>query len=188
MNALKEWLRIIRNVAIVLVVIAVGEALPPLQALEQWIAPQRAALAWRMGGLAFLGWGCLMGATLYRIATGGGSLTRREIAEQVGEVKSSLAAPMAVARGWKVWLPKRAWGRGFSDEVSIAQFKAAWRQGLWRRDSRWRGIFLMGFGAMLMVLGGFGLVIVLATPGLKLLAGGALLYAVTRTAWLLLKA
>ena len=99
-----------------------------------------------------------------------------------------LAAPMAAFRAWRYWLPKRAWGAGFSDEVSITQFKAAWRQGLWRADSRWRGLFIMGFGAAFMTVGGFGLIIVLGPPGVKLLAGSALLYASIRTAGVLLKA
>ncbi|GEM_PF-6842126 len=188
MNALKEWALIARNVLIALAVIAVGELLPPLQALEQWIAPQRELLAWRVGGVAFLGWACLMGATIYRAITGGGSLTRQEIADHVGRVRSHQAAPMAVARGWRIWLPKRAQGAGFSDELSVAQFKAGWRHALWRHDRRWRGLFIMAFGAALMAVGGFGLIIVLATPGLKLLAGGALAYAIVRVSWMFLKA
>lgn len=188
MNALKEWFLIARNILIILAVIAVGELLPPLQALERWIAPQREVLAWRVGGVACLGWVCLMGATIYRIVTGGGPLTRKEIAEQVGRVTSYHAAPMAVARGWRIRLPKRAWGAGFSDELSIAQFKAGWRQALWWSDARWRGLFLMGFGAALMTVGGFGLIIVLAAPGLKLLASGALAYAVLRVSWAFLHA
>lgn len=188
MSAFNEWFLIARNVLIVLAVIVVGELLPPLQALEQWIAPQRELLAWRVGGMAFLGWVCLMGATIYRAVTGGGSLTRQEIADHVGRVRSHFAAPMAAARGWRIWLPKRARGAGFSDELSAAQFKAGWRHALWRTDSRWRGLFLMGFGAALMAVGGFGLIIVLAVPGIKLLAGGALAYAIVRVSWMFLKA
>lgn len=171
MNAFNEWVLIARNVLIVLAVIAVGELLPPLQALEQWIAPQRELLAWRVGGVACLGWACLMGATIYRAVTSGGSLTRKEIADHAGRVR----------------LPKRARGAGFSDELSAAQFKAGWRHALWRTDSRWRGLVLMGFGAALMAVGGFGLIIVLAVPGIKLLAGGALAYAIVRVSWALLK-
>lgn len=182
MNRFREWLLIFRNVIIALVVIAVGEALPPLQALEAWIAPQREALAWAVGGTAALGWALLIGATIYRIRTGGGSLTRREIEQSVKSVKDGLEVPYS-SRVSRYWVPKKAWGAGFSDEVPIAQFKAAWRQGLWRVDSRWRGLFIMGLGALLMALGGFGLIIVLAAPGLKFLAGLALSYAAVRTLW-----
>lgn len=187
-HPLREWLLIARNLAIVLAVVVFGELLPPLQALEQWIAPRRAALAWAVGGMTLLGWALLMGGALYRIVTGGGSLTREEIAEQIGRVRSYHSAPMAVARGWRVRLPKRAWGAGFSDEISIAQFKEGWRLQLWRDDARWRGLFLMAFGALGMLLGAFGLVVVLAAPGLKLLVGGALLYALVQVARALAKA
>lgn len=182
MKAWREWLAIGRNVLLVLAVIVIGELLPPLQALEQWIAPRRVMLAWMVGGVAGLGWGLLMGATLYRIFTGGALLRRDEIAEQIGRVKSYHSAPMAVARGWRYKIPQHAWGAGFSDKVSIAQMKAAWRQGLWCHDARWQGLFIMGLGAALMAVGLFGEVIVLGAPGLKLLGGGVLLYAAVRTA------
>lgn len=187
MKALLEWLRIARNVFIVLVIIAVGELLPPLQALEQWMAPRRAMLTWAAGGATFLGWFLLMAGTLYRIWKGCSSLTRQEIADHTGRVKSHLAAPIAAARGWRYKIPKRAWGAGFSDEVSIGQFKAAWRQALWRTDSRWRGMFIMAMGAALMAAGIFSVMIVLAAPGLKLVAGLILGYAIVRTVAAFLK-
>lgn len=170
MNKLREWLATIRNLLIILAVIGIGELLPPLQALERWIAPQRTALTWQAGGIAFLGWFLLMAAVIYRSIKGGTSLTRKEIAEHTGRVKSHLTAPAAVARGWKYKLPKRARGAGFSDEVSIGQFKEAWKQRLWLSDLRWRGMFIMALGAALMTLGIFGVLIVLAAPGLKLVA------------------
>lgn len=182
MNKFHEWLLIFRNVVIALVVIAVGEALPPLQALERTIAPQRIMLAWATGTTAFLGFVFLMGATLYRIRTGGGSLNRAEIEQSVKSVKDGLEIPYS-SRVSRYWVPKKAWGAGFSDEVPIAQFKAAWKQGLWRTDPRWRGLLIMGLGALLMAAGGFGIIIVLAAPGLKFLAGLALLYAAARTVW-----
>ncbi len=182
MNKFREWLLIFRNVAIALVVIGVGEALPPLQALERWIAPQRESLAWAMGGTAFAGWALLIGAVIYRVRTGGGSLTRKEIEQSVKSVKDGLEVPYS-SRVSRYWVPKKAWGAGFSDEVPISQFKAAWKQGLWLRDSRWRGMFIMALGALLMAVGGFGIIIVLATPGLKFLAGLALGYAAARTLW-----
>ena len=182
MNKFREWLLIFRNVAIALVVIGVGEALPPLQALERWIAPQREALAWATGWTAFLGWALLIGAVIYRIRTGGGSLTRSEIEASVKSVKDGLEVPY-FSRVSRYWVPKKAWSAGFSDEVSISQFKAAWEKRLWLVDSRWRGLFIMALGALLMAFGGFGLIIVLAAPGLKFLAGLALGYAAVRILW-----
>lgn len=45
----------------------------------------------------------------------------------------------------------------------------AWRQRLWRTSPRWRRIFTMGAGAMLMLVGGSGTVFVTAPAGLKVL-------------------
>jgi hypothetical protein len=41
---------------------------------------------------------------------------------------------------------------------------------------------MMG-GALLLLVGLFGLICVIAPPGIKLLFGGAMLYALVRTAW-----
>ncbi len=184
---IRDWLLTLRNAALALVVIAIGELLPPLQALERWMAPRRETLAWSVGGVAFAGWALLMGGILYRVFTGGGSLKREEIAAHIKSVKDAQGAPYAF-RASRYKIPKKAWGAGFSDEMSIAQFKAAWQRQLWRGDPRWRGVFIMGFGAALMAIGGFGLPVVLGAPGLKLLTGGALLYAAVRVTWAFVKA
>jgi hypothetical protein len=128
-----------------------------------------------------------MGGVIYCILTGGGSLSRDEIEEHVKSVKDGQEVPYAM-RVSRYVVPRKAKGAGFSDEVSIAQFKTAWRQALWRSDPRWRGIFIMGLGAALMAIGGFGLPVVLGTPGLKLLTGSALAYAAVRTVWAFMKA
>ncbi|OGX06414.1 MAG: hypothetical protein A2Z88_07080 [Omnitrophica WOR_2 bacterium GWA2_47_8] len=184
---MKEWLLIFRNCILALIVIAVGSALPPLQSLEDWMTPLRMELIWLTTGMAFFGWALLIGAALYRIATGGGSLKRNEIEATIQSVKDAQSISYSF-RASKYWVPKKAWGAGFSDEVSFAQVKAAWRLGLWRQDPRWRGLFIMGLGAVLMAVGGFGIIIVLGAPGLKSLAVGALLYAAVRTTWGFLRA
>jgi hypothetical protein len=171
---------VFRNVVFALIVIAIGEMLPPLQALERWMASRRTPLVWCVGGICFVGWALFMSAVIYRILTGGGSLTREGIAHQIKSVQDGLRRPYA----WRVsfyHIPKWAVGGGFHDEMSIRQFKDAWRLRLWRTDTRWRGVFAMAFGAALMTIGCFGLPVVLGTPGLKLLCGGLLLYAAVRT-------
>jgi len=161
------------------VIIVIGEFLPPLQAFEHWMAPRREVLVWAISIAVILGWAFLIGGALYRIRTGGRALSRGEIEASVKSVKDREAAPYAI-RVSRNLVPKKAWGAGFNDEVSIAQFKTAWRQGLWRRDPRWRGLFIMGLGALFMTFGGFGLMVVFGMPGLKLLFGGALIYAAAR--------
>jgi len=69
-------------------------------------------------------------------------------------------------------------GRGgsFSDRVSFAEAKAAFRARAWRVSRRWRRFFVMAAGAALMTVGLFGLGIVFAPAGLKLLCAAALVY------------
>ncbi len=59
-------------------------------------------------------------------------------------------------------------GRG-EDSVSLAELKAAWRSGAWRRSPRWRRRFAMMTGALLMVVGVFGIPFVLGAAGIKML-------------------
>lgn len=72
-------------------------------------------------------------------------------------------------------------GARAAGEASFREIKAAWRSGAWRRGPRWRRLFVMGAGGLLMGAGLFGLAVVLGPPGVKLLCGGALVYAVVRT-------
>ena len=76
----------------------------------------------------------------------------------------------------------------FADEVSFREFKYAWRVQRWRADPRWRTVFAMAAGSFVMMWGLFGTAFVLSPPGLKLLVGGAPIYATVRLAWALWKA
>jgi hypothetical protein len=172
----KDWLLILRNLILALLVIFIGGLLPPLHWLEEWIAPRRSGLVWLTAGMAGAGWIIFMGAVIDRIRTGGRPLERREIEASVKSVKDGIEIPYA-SRKSRYWVPAKAAGAGFSDQVSIGEFKAAWVHGLWRIDPRWRGMFLMALGALFMLVGGFSLIIVLCPPGLKFLAGCALAYA-----------
>jgi hypothetical protein len=66
-------------------------------------------------------------------------------------------------------------GRG-EDSASLAEVKAAWRSGAWRRSGRFRRMFAMITGALLMVVGVFGIPFVLGTPGIKMLIAAAWAY------------
>lgn len=63
------------------------------------------------------------------------------------------------------------------DSATLAEVKAAFRARAWRASRRWRRLFVIMTGAALMTLGLFGTLIVVGTAGIKLLLGGALLYA-----------
>lgn len=61
--------------------------------------------------------------------------------------------------------------------------KEAWRTGALWRDSRWRRRFCATAGGLMMVFGGFGVFFVIGPASIKLLVGGATLYALVRLTW-----
>jgi hypothetical protein len=73
--------------------------------------------------------------------------------------------------------------REFGGEASFSAVKQAWRLRSWRYARQWRILFVMMGGALLLLVGLFGLICVIAPPGIKLLFGVAMLYALVRTAW-----
>lgn len=77
----------------------------------------------------------------------------------------------------------RWFGRGFAGEASFAATKEAWRTGAWRYSRPWRLLFVMALGAAFLLVGLFGLPIVLGPPLVKLLCAGTLLYALVRATW-----
>jgi hypothetical protein len=165
---MRNALRTAGNLLLVLLVIAIGEALPPLKALERWMWLERPVLLAVTGLSALLGIFGLVGGAVFRMVKDSTPLSRPEIMQHVKRMRDAQAAPYAY-RVSKVFLPKQASGAGFSDQVSFAEFAAAWRAGLWLRDPRWFGMFVMAGGAALMTFGIFGLITVLATAGIKFL-------------------
>lgn len=86
--------------------------------------------------------------------------------------------------GWfAYWFRGKTVGNEFVDEASVREIKGAWRQQAWLTNPRWRRMYLMLAGGICMVLGLFGFFFVVGPPLVKLLCGGALLFATARTVW-----
>lgn len=71
--------------------------------------------------------------------------------------------------------------REAEDQASFREVKAAWRDGAWRRSPRWRRLFLMGAGGLLMFVGIFGIFFVTGPVGVKLVVLAVWLYAAVQT-------
>ncbi|MDQ4078726.1 MAG: hypothetical protein M3220_21100 [Chloroflexota bacterium] len=86
----------------------------------------------------------------------------------------------------------RHWGRTIvgqaHDEFSFQEMKAAWRTGAWREETCWRRRFITTLGGLLALFGLFSILFVLGGAWLKLLVGGAMLYAFVRLGWSLWRA
>jgi hypothetical protein len=160
----------------VLLVIGIGEALPALQAFEALMARNRAAWVAATLGPAILGWVLLMAGAIRMALSRGDTMTPRQVAEMQARLRRT---PGTAGRSVYAVLG-RATGVQGTDEASFSAVKAALRAQAWRYSARWRTLFCMMLGGMLMLVGGFGAVVVIAPPGIKLLFGGALVYALVQ--------
>lgn len=175
-SGVKRLLRTLLTLVVVLAIITLGESLPPMRALDTLLREHDSLRQ------------VLIGTTIVMSAVGALLLAlsqflpkpkakRGKDGEQV-EIASPLSKYSNASGGGRV-----VWDRSFTREVSFASTKAAWRLGSWRYERRWRIFFSMLLGAILTTCGTFGLIIVVGSPGVKCLVGGALVYAVARTTW-----
>ena len=171
-SRLKRVATTVITLLVVILIFAIGEYLPPLQDLDAFLREHGSLtriLTVITFGMAMMGVLVLAGAQFLpepRQAVGGG---RAEL--------EALSPPMEYEED------RQGQGRAFSGEASFAAVKEAWRLRSWRYARKWRILFAMMGGAFLLLVGLFGLICVIAPPGIKLLFGGALLYALARTAW-----
>jgi hypothetical protein len=171
--------RVLRPVGMVvgaLLVIGIGEALPALRALEAALARHRAAWVAATLGPAILGWVLLMAGAIRLALTRGERMSPRQVAQMQASLRRTRGAAGRMAHR----VLGKAIGVQGADEASFSEVKAAWRARAWRYSPRWRWLFAMMLGGMLMLVGGFGAVVVLTPPGIKLLFGGALAYALVQ--------
>lgn len=174
---LRNALRTIGNLLLVLLVIAIGEALPPLHRLHAWTqAHQRPLLAVTIS-LTVVGFVLLMGMAIHMVLSRGRPMSKREID---GLAARRLTSQPALFRRSAYRSHGTAAGAQAEDSASFAEVKAAWRARAWRVSPRWRRLFAGLIGTAFLATGLFGLFIVIAPPGIKLLCGGALLYAWVR--------
>ncbi len=160
------------SLLVVIAAAVLGEFLAPVQAFDAYLAEHERLTAYLQAltiGMA------LLGALVLALAqflpeprrpreTSGGHATAAVPPLLFGEVRG---------RG----------GRVSSGEASFAAVKAAWRQRAWRASRPWRILFAMMGGAILVLVGICGLLIVIGTPAIKVLGAGLFLYVVGRTTW-----
>jgi hypothetical protein len=184
MDAIKRGvtrlLQIALMLAVLFVVAVLAEFVTPLHAMDAHLAALpglKSALVGLTTGLAAVGVFLLVG-TQFIVRVG----DERDLSQaEVERTVAARRAPTAWSR-FTYRLRGRAAGAGFSDEASFREVKEAWRRRAWRDEPRWRRFALMALGGLLTTLGLFGLPFVLGPPFIKLLVGGAVLYAAARTA------
>lgn len=177
--AARSWslVKSVAWLALVILLIAIGSALPPLQRLEAYLQAHQGAWLAALGGAAFLGFTLLVGGGVAMALASGKPTSRDEAAE---------LERRAMARDSATWRETAAQvfapGSGPQGALSFREIKLAWRLRAWQVSGRWRRIFAMVLGGTLLTVGLFGLGIVLAPAGVKLLLAAMVVYAATRTA------
>ncbi len=171
-RATKSFLQTVLVIFALLVLAVVAEQLPPLRALDAFLKDHRdveRSLQMLTLGMAVVGGLMLIGAQFLPAPRLSASMSQEEI--------ESLSPPIEYSEA------KSNWSRSFSGEASFSAVKKAWRLRSWRYDRSWRIFFVMMVGALLLAVGLFGFFVVIGPPVVKLFCGGALLYALGRTAW-----
>jgi hypothetical protein len=169
------------------VAMVLGEAVPALKDLEQLLARHESLLLAITIGMAAVGFALFMGSIVVRIF---GSATDPLTATEVEDLSRSvnMEARPVFGRVTRYRFRGRSAGSSFSERFTLREAKAAWRQGTWRADSRWRSNFVVMLGVMLLTVGLFGTFIVVGPNGVKLLCAAALAYAAGRTVAALIRA
>ena len=169
-----------RMLALVFVVIILGEVLTQLTGFDRIIARHEDVLLPATFATAALGFMLFMGGILYRIFGGEGEPMSHADVEDLSR-RSAFHTRPSFARASAYRFKGKSAGSSFHDSFSIKEAKAAWNQRAWRNSLRWRGNFVIMAGVLLLTVGLFGVFIVIGTGGIKLLCAGAILYALVRT-------
>ena len=162
-----------------LLVIGVGEALPPLQRLHAWTAAHQKDLLAVTIPMGVIGLALFISGLVSLALFKNRAMSREEIDD---------LATRGFERGPALWRRSSYSASGLAvgvsgeDSASFSEIKAAWRDGTWKVSPRWRRMFLVLLGVALFTTGIFGSIFVVAQAGMKLLLGGVYLYAVVRTA------
>jgi Flp pilus assembly protein TadB len=171
----KNFLQWLITLVVVMTVIIGAERIPSLKKADIVTEQHHRPLVAVTLALTVIGFLLFMGGVIY-----GSMQSRKPLThEQIQDMTRQIRYPQAFFS--KTWFRGKSWGRGFEDEFSISEAKQAGISG-WN-DPRWRRNFVISIGALVMAVGLFSLIAVLAPVGVKLLVGGALLYTLVRLTW-----
>lgn len=176
-----QWIKMLSMAFVAIFAGAVISEIPPLPGWFKLVDANQTPWLIITGASALLGFVLMMGGILDLIMAQDRTLGHEE-AEEVERSVRLAARPVAWrATSYRVW--GQATGRQGADQFTMRELKQAWRNGAWRRETVWRRRYLTALGALLMTIGLFGLGFTLTPPPIKVLTGGALLYAMGMISW-----
>ncbi len=181
----RGWAMMILNLVIVLVVIGIGEGLPPMRRLHDAVEARRSQMLAVTLTAAILGTVMLAGGGAYMAIRGTSGNTRRMTRDEINQLSADVRFPAAGTVYRKAFYRHYgdAEGVAASDEVSFAEMKHAWRTRAWMHSPRWRVIFFMATGAAALTFGLLGVIFTVSTAGVKFLVCVVAGYVVTRITW-----
>lgn len=160
---------------LLVVVLTVGDLLPPMHTLQRFQDANPALNNILTGTtivLTVLG-GLLMLLTPF--------LLRVEDPRLAASTNTAKTGGVSKGKGWS--FAGTAIYTGFSDSAPMWRVRQAFRDGEWLREPRWRRFSLMILGAVFVFYGLFGLLFVLFPPGVKFLLLLLALYATARVSY-----
>jgi hypothetical protein len=172
-HRVKGWLTSLGFLLLVLLIIAVGEWLPLMPAIQRFqevhpsLNQALIVVAIVMNTLGIL----LLALTQF--------LVKVPDKDQPQPSWNSKTQGTVKGRGWL--FSGTIITAGFSDEARIWRVRKAFRDGEWWRVPRWRRFSLMMLGAILLFFGLFGLLFLLFPPGVKFLLLLAVIYGTVRS-------
>lgn len=159
-----------------------AELVPELKAADAWIEAHRDELLAGMIGGAVTGIFLLVGSVIVMAMEGGEPLDHTGVENQQRSMRDTQNLPYAV-RASTYRLFGRGAGASAHDEFKLADFRRAIAAGAVLSDPVWRRRACAAAGGLLILLGVFGLLIVITPLALKLLLAGVVTYALARLAW-----
>lgn len=172
---LRGWVSWLGFVLLCLLLIALGEWLSPMRAVQRTLEAHPVAnqVLLTATSVMTLSGVLLLALTQFLVRVPDPRRVRRG---QTTRTEGHVRVPGRFFSGISV-------SAGFSDEARLWQVKKAFRDGEWWRMPRWRRLTLMMVGAILLFYGLFGLLFLLFPPGVKFFLVLVAVYATARTVY-----
>jgi len=177
---MKANLRWFVSIALALLVIISAPRVPVLHRLDAFTTEHRAFLLPLFWTLFALSTAVCLAGVIYGVLTRGTPMSHEDVEKTLEQGKYRFGGP-ALFSAYRI--RGTTTGARFDDQASFRDLKEAWRTGRWWKEPRWRTYYLVLGGGLTMGLSIFAVIVVIAPLGVKVLAGGAMLYAATRLIW-----
>ncbi len=162
-------------ILLALLLIAVGEWLPPMLAVQRFQQAHPSvnwALTMITGAMTVAGT-LLLALTQFLV----------RVPDKHRSPQGQTLQTKGTAGRWRWFFSGKIRSAGFSDEARIWRLRQAFVDGDWWRVPRWRRFTLMMLGAILVFYGLFGLLFLLSPPGLKFVIFLVVVYATARSVY-----